>query len=200
VIFWKRQRLRKAGQPQGWRRRKCFFKRDFHNLERYRPSLSLISFLFKSSLSSWFVKGEREGWSGEVFWVFFKNSPLKILGRFGFRFVQKAEQAGTRRPGQGLGDMKAPSVPLFTFQASPARDKQPTYTWAPRGAWGTCFPGLVRAPGTFLSFGNKVSSLCFSSGSQPPPHPPTLTPPRGSFLPPESGPAAGRRRGCFSPA
>lgn len=117
---------------------------------------------------------------------------------FGFRFVQRVEQAGTR-----LAEPEPPrtgdclAIPQFTFQASPAWGKQPGQT----SRDGRTFAGLERARRTFLSLGNKVSFFRprDSQKSQTPSHacPPPPPPPVFFFLL-ESGRVAGLRIGCFS--
>ena len=92
---------------------------------------------------------------------------------------------------QGLspGEVPPPAVPVFAFQASlsqaGSRDRS-----GDGERLGICFPGLGGARRNLLAPRLKVSSLSFSpSGCRSP----ALNTPR-----PESGPAAGRRRGCFS--
>ena len=99
--------------------------------------------------------------------------------------------------------MPLPAVPLLSYQhrlRAGSRDRLGV-----GGCLGTCFLGLGRrARWSPLVPPRKMSSLSFSSSgcrgleaATSRPLQPTLSP-RGSFLSPESGPASGRRRSCFS--
>ena len=114
--------------------------------------------------------------------------------------MQRAAQVRTRPPSLGPGE-----VPLLSaFLPSSVTGGQPGSIGG-RRTLGNLFLGLGRrARWSPLVPPRKMSSLSFSSSgcrgleaATSRPLQPTPSP-RGSFLSPESGPASGQRRGCFS--